>query len=237
MIGAGMNRFSIAASIVVALASLDATSALAQQKPRTPPPAARRPVQKPSRSISIGGYAMYGNISFTAKQSFEAVLGKASGPIAGGGARVGLPWGGLFFDVGAFRYQATGERVFIFNGETFKLGIPVKVTVTPIELSAGWQFRFRRAPRFTPYVAGGLTMMKYQETSDFATTSEDVDDSFNGYHVMGGAEYKITRWFGVAGEASWTTVANAIGVSGVSKTFDETDLGGKTLRFKITIGR
>jgi opacity protein-like surface antigen len=235
--GVMLNRFTIGASIVVALASFDATSAYAQAKPRTPAAAARRPAPKPARSISIGGYAMFGTISFTAKQSFDAILGSASGPIAGGGARVGLPWGGLFVDIGAFRYSASGERVLIANTQTFKLGIPVDVTVTPIELSAGWRFRFRRAPKITPYIAGGFTTLKYQETSTFATTSEDADESFNGYHVIGGAEYKIMRWLGVAGEGSWSTVPDAIGETGVSKAFNETDLGGKTFRFKITIGR
>ena len=150
---------------------------------------------------------------------------------------MGLPWGGLFVDIGALRYRASGERVLIASNQTFKLGIPVDVTVTPIELSAGWRFRFRRAPKFTSYVAGGLTMLKYRETSKFATTSEDADDSYNGYHLIGGAEYKIMRWLGVAGEGSWSTVPDAIGETGVSKTFNETDLGGKTIRLKITIGR
>lgn len=238
MIGSNMlSRLAVAATIIATCASFDAASAYAQERPRTPAPAARRPPPRPSRSISIGGYAMAGNISFTAKESFDAILGTSSGPIYGGGARIGLPLGGLFVDVGAYRYRASGERVLIANNQTIKLGIPVDVTVTPIELSAGWRFRFRSMPKLTPYVAGGLTTLKYQETSQFATTSEDADDSFNGYHVIGGIEYKITRWFGVAGEASWTTVPDAIGESGVSKSFNETDLGGKTVRFKITIGR
>jgi hypothetical protein len=50
-------------------------------------------------------------------------------------------------------------------------------------------------------------------------------------------EYKITRWLGLAGEASWSTVPDAIGESGVSEAFNETDLGGTTFRVKITIGR
>jgi hypothetical protein len=180
---------------------------------------------------------MFGNINFTAAESFDAILGAPSGPIFGGGARVGLPWGGLFVDVGAWRFHAEGERAFIFQNEAIGLGIPVDVTVTPIEISAGWQFRIRTLPKLIPYIAGGLTSMQYKETSDFSTPAEDVDESFGGYHLLGGAEYKITRWLGVAGEASWTTVPDAIGESGVSKAFNETDLGGTTLRFKITIGR
>jgi hypothetical protein len=180
---------------------------------------------------------MFGNITFTAADSFNAITGSSSAPIYGGGARIGVPLGGLFFDVGAWRYQASGERVFPFGDQVFKLGIPLQITVVPVELSAGWQFRFRTMPKFIPYVAGGLTSMSYKETSDFATDAENVDERFSGYHVIGGAEYKIIKWLGVAGEWTWTTVPDAIGKDGVSAHFDETDLGGTTFRFKITIGR
>lgn len=180
---------------------------------------------------------MAGNFSFTAKDSFDAILGTSSGPIFGGGARVGLPFGGLFIDLGAWRFQDEGERVFVLNNEVFPLNIPTKITVTPLELSVGWRFRIRRVQRLIPYVAGGFTTMKYQETADFNAPAEDVHENFNGYHVLGGAEYRIMRWLGVAGEGTWTTVPDAIGESGVSKAFNENDLGGTSFRFKITIGR
>ena len=60
---------------------------------------------------------MFGYINFTATESFDAILGTTSGPIFGGGARVGLPWGGLFADVGAWRFHGEGERAFVFDGE------------------------------------------------------------------------------------------------------------------------
>ena len=111
--------------------------------------------------------------------------------------------------------------------------------MTPLEISAGWRFRFRQMPKLVPYVSGGFTSMQYheKETSEFASSDEDVDETFNGYHLSGGAEYKITRWLGAAGEVAWTTVPDSIGEGGVSEAFDEHDLGGTTLRFKITIGR
>ena len=200
----------------------------AQAKPR-PRPAA------PSRGVEIGGYAMFGRINFAAADSFDAILGESSGPIFGGGVRISQ--GGVFLDVGAWQFSADGERAFVAGNTVFPLGIPIEVTVTPIEFSGGWRFRIRKMPKLTPYAAGGWTLMRYQETSEFSSEDEDVDETFNGFHLFGGVEYKITRWFGVAGEASWTTVANAIGDAGVSEAFNETDLGGTTLRFKITIGR
>jgi len=232
MIASLMSTRTLA--VIAMLMSAGTPAAFAQAKPQPKPAPAAQP--RPG-GIQIGGYAMFGRINFTASESFDAIVGDPSGSIFGGGARIGLPLGGLFVDVGAWRYHAEGERVFVANDQVVELGIPVEITVTPLELSAGWRFRIRQAPKFTPYAGGGFTILKYQETSDFATGNEDTDDSFNGYHLFGGAEYKILRWLGVAGEASWSTVPDAIGESGVSEAFDETDLGGTTIRVKITIGR
>lgn len=187
--------------------------------------------------VSIKGYALFGRINFTAAESFDAIVGEPSGPILGGGVRIGLGLGGVFFDVGLWRFRAEGERALVFDNEVIGLGIPVDLRVTPIEISAGWRFRLRKLPKLIPYAAGGLTSMRYEETSDFSTPAEDVDETFNGFHVLGGAEYKITHWIGVAGEASWTTVPGAIGDAGVADAFNETDLGGTTFRLKITIGQ
>lgn len=185
----------------------------------------------------IGGYATFGTVTFTAADSFDAILGSPSGTLVGGGVRVGLPLGGLFVDVGAWRFRGDGERVFVNGADVFPLGIPVAIAVTPVEVSAGWAFRLRRLPRFRPYLAAGVTSYGYRETSRFAAAGEDMDERFSGYHLLGGAEFRLARWLGVGGEAAWTTVPDAIGEQGVSAAFKETDLGGTSLRVKITIGR
>lgn len=221
-------------AVTLFLALACAGDVFAQAKPR---PAAPPPPPLPPPELTVNGYAMFGRMNFTAADSFDVILGDPGGAIFGGGARVGLPFGGLFVDIGAWQFSGEGERVFVANGQEYPLGIPVEVSVTPIEISAGWQFRLRRAPKFMPYVLGGYTSMAYKETSDFATDAENADERFPGYHLGGGAEYRIMRWIGVAGEFVWTTVPDAIGESGVSKEFDETDLGGTSFRVKITIGR
>jgi opacity protein-like surface antigen len=208
------------AAVALLLASPLAASA---QVARTPP--------------SIEGYAMFGGVNLTAAESFEAIVGESSGTIVGGGLRVGLGLAGVFFDIGAWHFQAEGERVFIFDDEVIGLGIPVDVKMTPIEITAGWRFRVRKLPKLIPFAGGGLTSMRYEETSEALDASEDADGTFNGYHVLGGAEYKIRQWLGVVGEASWSTIPDAIGKAGVSKAFNETDLGGTTVRLKITIGQ
>ena len=204
--------------------------ALAQAPPK--PAAAPR-----SRAIEIGGYAMFGQINFTAKESFDAIIGDPAGPLLGGGAHVGLPFGGLFVEVGGWKFNDDGERAFVSNGQIVSLGIPVEITLTPIEISGGWRFRFNKIPRLLPYAAGGFSSYGYKETSQFAATTEDLEERFNGYHILGGAEVKLLRWLGIAGEVAWTTIPDSIGEAGVSEAFNETDLGGTSFRLKITVGR
>jgi hypothetical protein len=192
-----------------------------------------------AKRLQIGGYAMAGRINFVSSESFDAALGESSGTFFGGGGKVGLPWFGLFVDVGAWRFEEQGERVLSQGGTLYKLGIPVTVTITPIELTGGWQFHGRRSiwRRLTPYVGAGFSSYSYKETSTFATGNENADDRFSGYHLLGGGEVKLLKWLGVAGEVAWTTVPDAIGTAGISKEFGETDLGGTTFRLKITVGQ
>lgn len=201
--------------------------------------AAAAPALAQANKLQIGGYAMAGGINFASSESFDAVLGDSSGKFFGGGGRVGLPWFGLFVDVGAWRFEEKGERVLMQGGTLYKLGIPVTVTITPIELTGGWQYHFRRGiwRRLTPYVGAGLSSYSYRETSTFATSAEDADDRFSGYHLLGGGEVKLLKWLGVAGEVAWTTIPDALGAAGVSKEFGETDLGGTSFRLKITVGQ
>lgn len=220
-------------SDVLALAVLAAIATVAPAAAQTP--AARPPAS--SRSIEIGGYAMVGQFSFAASESFDAVLGTTSGVILGGGATVGLPFGGVFVDIAAWRYAGSGERVLVVGDDVFPLGIPIDVEMVPLEISAGWRFRMRRLPTLIPYVAGGYTSFGYTETASFAGSGEDLKERFGGYHLRGGAEFKLTSWLGVAGEMAWTRVPGALGSAGVSAAFNEDDLGGTSFRARITVGR
>jgi hypothetical protein len=213
---------SRAAALVLLLSVTAAADVFAQAKPR---------------SIEIGGDVMMGLLNFNAADSFDVALGSPLGSMLGGGARVELPVGGLFVNIGGWYFHGTGRRVFIFQGQEFPLDVPLEVTITPVEISGGWRFRFRRTPQFRPYVAAGFTSYGYKEVSDFATDAENVDERFRGYHLAGGAAFQVKRWVGVAWEVNWTSVPDAIGEGGVSAAFRETNLGGASLRFKITIGR
>lgn len=194
------------------------------------------PLSAAAQSVDIKGYGMVGATTFTASETFDAVLGSSSGTIFGGGAEVGLPLGGLYVGVGGWRFKQDGERVFVSGGEVFPLGIPVEVTITPLEIIGGWRFRGLSA-RVVPYVGGGYSSWRYKETSTFADGDENVDDRFAGFHLLGGAEMRLARWLGVAGEVAWTSIPDAIGEGGAAAAFDETNLGGTSFRLKVTIGR
>jgi opacity protein-like surface antigen len=186
--------------------------------------------------FGLRGFADVGSRTFTATDSFTAILGSDRGVVFGGGVEAVLP-GRVFVSVRASRFRETGERVFIFNGEQFDLGIPTTITVTPVELTGGYRFDFGR--RLIPYAGAGVGWHKYTETSQFAEESETVDARHTGFQLLGGAEFGFARWIAAAAELQWATVPDALGEdpNGVAAEFDETDLGGLTFRVKIVIGR
>jgi opacity protein-like surface antigen len=185
--------------------------------------------------FTIRGFGDAGIILFTATQSFKAILGKPSGPVFGGGVELGLPRR-LFVSVAASRFKRTGHRVFIFEGQVFDLNVPATITVTPLEITGGYRFA---DSGLVPYAGGGVGWHKYQETSAHSTAADDVNQTFTGYHVVGGAEVPIASWLAAAAEAQWASVPNALGndPNGVSSAYNEHDLGGFTFRVKIVVGR
>ncbi len=185
----------------------------------------------------IRGFADVGSTTFAATDSFETILGSASGLVFGGGVEGMLPKN-IFVNLRASRFSKTGERVFVTDsGERFGLGVPTTITVTPIELTGG--YRVDRGWRVVPYGGGGFGRHRYEESSDFAEGEENVEESFTGYHILGGAEFRVSPWIGAAGELQWSTVPDALGQdpNGVANHFDESDLGGLTVRVKLVIGR
>jgi opacity protein-like surface antigen len=186
--------------------------------------------------VSVRGFGEVGATVFTAAESFAAIFGSRTGPVFGGGVEVVLPRR-VFVGVAASRFRKTGERVFISDGERFGLGIPTRVTLTPLQITGG--YRFPRVIGLTPYAGAGPGWYRYAETSEFAGTGEDVNERFSGFHLLGGAEVEVTRWLSLGGELQWATVPDAIGddANGVAREFSESNLGGTTIRLKVVIGR
>jgi opacity protein-like surface antigen len=194
-----------------------------------------RPIA-PDPAFSVRVFGDGGIDRLAAARSFNAIFGKDNGPVYGGGAEVVLR-PGWFFRVNAWRFKEQGERALRLENQTFRLGIPLTVTITPIEVNAGYRFPVGRRRVLIPYVGGGVSSHGYKETSSFAVGEENVNERFTGYQVLGGVEYRLHRNVGVAGEVQYTTVPDALGAGGLSAEFNENDLGGLIVRARILFGR
>lgn len=196
-------------------------------------------VARAQQRTVIRGFGDVGATLFSASDSFDAVLGSSTGLFFGGGVEVVLPRR-YFFNVRVSRFQKSGERVFVEGGEVFPLGIDMKVGITPVEVTGGYRFQARgRTRNIIPYVGAGIGWHRYSETSDFADGSENVSETFTGFHALGGVEFRLSRLFAIGGEGQWTTVPDALGseTSSASEAFGETNLGGMAFRIRFTVGR
>ena len=186
--------------------------------------------------LAIRGFGDAGVTVFSATQSFKAILGRPSGPLFGGGLEVDLPKH-LFVSVAASRFRQVGHRVFVSEGEVFALSDPATITITPLEINAG--YRVTQLRGLVPYGGGGAGWYRYQETSAHSSGADDVLETFKGYQVLGGAEVPLGKWLAAAAEAQFASVPKALGndSTGVSSVYNEHNLGGFTFRVKVLIGR
>jgi hypothetical protein len=208
-------------------------AAFAGEDPQAPPAASPAPS---SGGVGVRAYAVIDFDSMAASKSFEAALDTSHLTAFGGGADVVDLWKHLFARVSVTHVSKTGSRAFFDGSEVVSVGIPLTVSMTPVEIGGGWRFSGAPAPRLTPYAGGGVVIVSYKETSQFADASENFSGSFTGFNIFGGAEYTITKWLVAAGEAQFRSVPNALGdnPNSLSQAYDETDLGGFTLR--VTVG-
>lgn len=170
---------------------------------------------------------------FTAHETFTSAFGQDTFPFYGGGVDMVFRHG-IFLDVTVSHFKATGERAFVFNGQTYRLGIPLTVTESPVEVSAG--YRFREWHRIRPYAGGGVGSYSYSETSDSSDSGENARMTHAGYLLVGGGELRVTSWVALAVDVEWTHVPGILGKAGLSQGSDN-DLGGVATRFRVIIGR
>jgi len=200
-------------------------------------------------TISFRPFFAISNERFAAAKTFDAVFDDASAQFWGGGLQVTGWQGRVYGEVSASRLmkkdqQLVGQRVFVSDGSVSKLGIPLRSTIEPLEITGG--YRFNVHPRVIPYLGGGFGWYHYTEDSDFADASENVDVTKTGGIFDGGVEVRAFRWVGVAVDAQYTHVAGILGNGGVSQQFaqgsgssanSERDLGGWAIRLKVVVGR
>ncbi len=171
----------------------------------------------------------------TAKDSFDAVTGASTMSGAGGGAEVHRLWRGVFVRGSVSSMKADGERVFVFDGTVFPLGIPLEITMTPIEVGAGWRFS-PVGGRLVPYAGAGALWMKYEETSTGDVGSERVSETYTGAVVFGGVDVSVWRFVSAGAEVAWRT-AKVKDAGGSLAAFGEDNLGGVSVRVMVSIGR
>jgi hypothetical protein len=193
-----------------------------------------RPAAAPRPGLDTGlrGFADVSYHFFTARDTFKAVLDQPGGPFFGGGAEFRFSKG-LFVQAATRWFKKTGERVFVLDDEVFPLGIEDEVTIAPTEFTGGWRFRSVGA---IPYVGAGAGLYRFKETSEFEDPLEKVDERFTSYHFLAGAEFRTRGWLAGAVEVQYTMVPDSL-TGGLADIYDEHDLGGFDVRFKIVIGR
>ncbi len=191
-------------------------------------------------SVRLRGFATTGMSWALATASFDAV-GLASEQMeSGAGAHASGLWRNLFAEVNITRWSSAGERAFVDStGTRFPLGIPLEVSAINVDLTAGWEFDGPAGGptrRFVPYVGGGAGVVMYTEQSPFAGSGDDVDDRHTSYHVAGGVEVRVVRWFAVAADVRHRRVSGLLGVDGVSKALGEDRFGGTTVSGRFLVG-
>jgi hypothetical protein len=196
-----------------------------------------QPLAPPAR-IGFRAFGHYELVSFAAKETFDAVFGRSTMEGPGGGGEVTGLWKGLFVRGAMSQMSDTGTRAFVYGNEVIPLNIPHTIKIRTVELGGGWRVQPRRVPRLAVYGGGGMLFVNYDQTSDFAEAGENASESFNGTMIFGGAELTIWKWLIAGAEAQYRAVPDALGgEDSISELYNETDLGGATIRVLFGIRR
>lgn len=180
-----------------------------------------------------GGYFAMTN----AKSSAQAVFDGSSGGKTFGGEVAYTFGNGLYVAGGARYFKKDGSRVFVQSktGPVFKLrDEPLSIRIVPAYGTLG--FRFRRHGGLVPYVGLGIGMASYHEESTVGGLTQTTSETkVSGQAVAGVEMGRRSLRFGA--EAAYSLVPSAIGAGGVSKIYEETDVGGFSLVGKIIFAR
>ena len=202
-----------------------------QPTTRQPPPARRPP---PRGGIGFKAYGTFGSTSFAATDTFKAVAGSSTHRNFGGGAAVTGLWRGLFVDVGLSQTKVDGQRVFVDGVTVYELGIPLEITVTPIDVAAGWRVI---SGRLSTFLGGGVTSLQYEETSAFADPNENVNARKSGGLFLLGVDLDVVRFVSVGGDLRYRMVKGILGEGGASQVFGEDQVGGLSAAIRVSVGR
>jgi hypothetical protein len=168
-----------------------------------------------------------------AKDSFDVVTGSSTVTGLGIGLELQNVWRSLFIRVGTSKLTASGERVFVDDGEVFPLGIPIDITMKPIEVAAGWRFKPLGSGGITPYAGLGPMFLKYREESEGDISGETFDATYAGIALFGGIEVPVWKKISAGAELGLRR-ATVDSPRGTMRIFGENDLGGLTFRVMVS---
>jgi opacity protein-like surface antigen len=224
------TTIAIVAVLAVPAAAQDSTR---ERKPGQAALAPREPL------YTIDAHIQFGRLSLTARDSFSAILGSSSGQVFGAGAEFALR-SGLFVRADVSYFRDEGERVETIDGEIVPLGIPLTLSLTPIEFSGGYRFsaiRFGRRGqvRLVPFAGAGAGTVRFREETDDSHPDEQASERFASYHWLIGLDVPLGRRVAIGTELTRRWVRDGLGSGGISEAFGETDLGGTTLLTRVRV--
>ena len=184
--------------------------------------------------VTIYGYGTFGTLHLAASRTFEAVSGSSRTRSASAGIQVTDFWKGLLIDAAWSRTAIEGERISIDDGVTFPLGIPLRVTMQPLDIAGGWRSGYGR---WSPYAAVGISRLHYEETSDGDVAGEDLEATSIGPLILGGLDFRISRFVLIGGELRYRHLGGILGTAGASAAFEERSAGGWTVGARMSVGR
>jgi opacity protein-like surface antigen len=126
--------------------------------------------------------------------SIVEALGFVGAVTDNGGTTFG---GGMQFGANRLTFAAEVGYLTLDNDfDAFR--VDVDTSGLSIELNAHYPFPLANTPRFTPYVLGGLGILRYSISSEFEGFDETTSDTNSGLNVGGGARSPAERT-GVSG--------------------------------------
>lgn len=190
-----------------------------------------KPAQDRTGIIAFGSLD---SLNIASSQTFDAVFGKSKARAIGTGIDIVNVWRHLFVRVAASTASLDGERVTIVNSTIYKLGTKLTMDMTPTELGVGWRFMSSNPDfRITPYAGAGLVLLNYKETSTFADTAENVNETFKGLGAFGGVDFKVARQVLIGVEGQYRIINSDPAANSAAAHFNETNLGGLVLRARV----
>ena len=225
-----------AQSAVIAVEDADQAKPPQGGTTQKPPAQTAKPKPKPTPKLPVG-FRFFGAVDsmfMAASETFEAQGGSSMVLGFGAAGEVLNIWRKLFLRVGYSTGSVEGTRGFVVDGDFVSNGIPLKLGVQNFELGVGWRNYLKKHPGIAWYIAGGLNIGTNSQESPDADSGENDSKSGNGFVGTMGFEFalqkKVKNPLFVGFEGAYRSVGGVLGESGGSEGFNESNLGGFSIR-------